>query len=95
MKTQLKPLTTPKGELRQNLTNEELARFRPAHEVLPDSLQKQLGMHRRGPQKTPTKVATSIRLSPDVLASFKATGSGWQKKIDEALRTFLREHPKF
>ncbi|MDO9058605.1 MAG: BrnA antitoxin family protein, partial [Bradyrhizobium sp.] len=40
----------------------------------------------RGPQKTPTKVAVSIRLSPDVLSHFKAKGPGWQSRIDEALR---------
>ena len=41
---------------------------------------------RRGPQKAPTKVAVSIRLSPDVVAHFKAKGPGWQSRIDEALR---------
>jgi uncharacterized protein (DUF4415 family) len=41
---------------------------------------------RRGPQKAPTKVAVSIRLSPDVLSHFKAKGPGWQSRIDEALR---------
>ena len=41
---------------------------------------------RRGPQKAPTKVAVSIRLSPDVVAHFKAKGPGWQSRIDDALR---------
>jgi uncharacterized protein (DUF4415 family) len=40
----------------------------------------------RGPQKAQTKVAVSIRLSPDVLSHFKASGPGWQSRIDEALR---------
>jgi uncharacterized protein (DUF4415 family) len=40
----------------------------------------------RGPQKAPTKVAVSIRLSPDVIAHFKAKGPGWQSRIDDALR---------
>ncbi|MDB5655256.1 MAG: hypothetical protein JWQ94_2869 [Tardiphaga sp.] len=44
------------------------------------------GIARRGPQKTPTKVAVSIRLSPDVVAHFKAKGPGWQSRIDDALR---------
>jgi uncharacterized protein (DUF4415 family) len=47
----------------------------------------------RGPQKTPTKKPIAIRLSPDVVADFKSTGAGWQSRIDEALRTFLKEHP--
>ena len=33
-----RPLTTPDGEVRDDLTDEELARFRPANEVLPPSL---------------------------------------------------------
>jgi len=47
----------------------------------------------RGPQKAPTKKAIAIRLSPDVVEDFKSTGAGWQSRIDEALRTYLREHP--
>ena len=38
------------------------------------------------------KKAVSIRLSPDVLSSFKATGRGWQTRIDNALRDWLKEH---
>lgn len=30
-----KPITTPDGELRRDLTSEELAHFKPASEVLP------------------------------------------------------------
>lgn len=40
----------------------------------------------RGPQKAATKVPVSIRLSPEVIAHFKAGGPGWQSRIDEALR---------
>ena len=47
----------------------------------------------RGPQIAPTKKSIAIRLSQDVLENFKATGSGWQSRIDDALRTFLKEHP--
>lgn len=47
----------------------------------------------RGPQKAPTKKAIAIRLSQDVVENFKSTGAGWQSRIDDALRTFLKEHP--
>ena len=40
----------------------------------------------RGGQKAPIKRAISIRVDPDVLATFKATGTGWQKRMNEALR---------
>ena len=40
----------------------------------------------RGPQATPTKVLTSIRLDADVLDFFKSKGNGYQSRINEALR---------
>ena len=40
----------------------------------------------RGPQKSPTKVLTTIRLDADVLAYFQAQGRGYQTRINEALR---------
>jgi uncharacterized protein (DUF4415 family) len=47
-------------------------------------------MKQRGPQKTPTKQMTTIRLSPEVMSAFKATGSGWQTRIDGALKDWLK-----
>ena len=40
----------------------------------------------RGPQATPTKVLTSVRLDADILEFFKSQGSGYQSRINEALR---------
>jgi len=84
------PLTNYEGEVRE-LTAEDLSTFKSAKEVLPSSLQKKLGV--RGPQKSPKKIATTIRLSPDVLETFKATGNGWQTRINTSLRQFILEHP--
>jgi uncharacterized protein (DUF4415 family) len=84
------PLTNDDGEVRE-LTAEDLSTFKSAQEVLPISLQNKLGV--RGPQKSPKKIATTIRLSPDVLETFKATGDGWQTRIDTSLRQFILEHP--
>ena len=39
----------------------------------------------RGPQIAPTKQLVSVRYSPEVLHYFKATGSGWQTRMNEAL----------
>ena len=83
------PLTSDEGEVRE-LSAADLRRFKPAHEVLPASLQKTLGMKQRGPQKNPTKQMTTIRLSPEVMSAFKATGSGWQTRIDGALKDWLK-----
>jgi uncharacterized protein (DUF4415 family) len=42
---------------------------------------------RRGrPKKAAPKETVNIRLDPDVLAHFRATGPGWQSRINEALR---------
>jgi uncharacterized protein (DUF4415 family) len=40
----------------------------------------------RGPQRRPTKVAVSLRLTREVVERFKAGGPGWQTRIDEALK---------
>ena len=40
----------------------------------------------RGKQKSATKQLVSLRLSPSVLEYFKATGPGWQTRIDEVLK---------
>ena len=40
----------------------------------------------RGPQLAPTKQQVTLRLDPDVLAKFRATGPGWQTRANEALR---------
>ena len=44
----------------------------------------------RGPQKTPTKVSTTIRLDADVLAYFRATGRGYQSQINDELRKVVK-----
>jgi uncharacterized protein (DUF4415 family) len=42
---------------------------------------------RRGRPVSPSpKVSTTIRLDPQVLEYFKATGPGWQTRINDALR---------
>ena len=46
----------------------------------------------RGEQKSPTKEATTIRLSPEVVAFFRAQGQGWQTRLDEVLREYVRTH---
>lgn len=73
-------------------TDAEFRRAKPAAEVLPESVHAMLGIRRRGPQKTPTKQVVTIRLSPDVVEAFKASGTGWQTRVDAALRDWLKTH---
>ncbi|OPF89897.1 BrnA antitoxin family protein [Rhodopseudomonas palustris] len=66
-------------------TEQDFANARPPEEILPPEILAQF-KNTRGPQKAPTKVPVSIRLSADVVEHYKATGPGWQSRIDETLR---------
>jgi len=88
-----KPMIDKDGEVRE-LTAADLKKFRPASEVLPPELQAKTGMRQHGPQKDPTKERITIRLSTSVVENFRATGPGWQSRIDSALRDWLKAHPK-
>ena len=48
----------------------------------------------RGPQVAPTKQLVSVRYSPEVLAFFKAGGTGWQTRMDEALTQWVSTQSK-
>jgi uncharacterized protein (DUF4415 family) len=43
----------------------------------------------RGPQKRPTKALVSLRLDRDVLATLRASGRGWQGRVNAMLRKAL------
>jgi uncharacterized protein (DUF4415 family) len=45
-----------------------------------------------GTHKDDTKQAVTVRYSPDVLEAFKATGPGWQARMNDALREWLGQH---
>lgn len=40
----------------------------------------------RGPQKSPTKTPISLRVDADVLERYRATGPGWQGRMNAILR---------
>lgn len=44
------------------------------------------------PPAAVTKERITIRLSPEVVGRFRATGDGWQTRIDEALKDWLKTH---
>lgn len=45
-----------------------------------------------GSTKEDAKQAVTVRYSPDVLAAFKATGAGWQARMNDALKDWLQTH---
>ena len=83
------PLIDDDGEVRE-LTSDDFKRFRPATEALTPSLRAKLGV--RGPQKSPPKDRITIRLSHEVVAHFRASGAGWQTRVDAALKDWLKTH---
>ncbi|MBT9461280.1 MAG: BrnA antitoxin family protein [Rugosibacter sp.] len=84
-----KPLINANDEVRE-LNATDMAKFKPAAEVLPLSLRKKLGV--RGTQKTPTKERITIRLSREVVNQFRESGEGWQTRVDAALQDWLKNH---
>ena len=64
-------------------TRNDFAKAKRLDEILPDLART---IRRRGKQKAPTKQAVSIRLDADVLKAYKATGAGWQSRINDDLR---------
>jgi uncharacterized protein (DUF4415 family) len=45
------------------------------------------------PKSQSSKVLLSIRYSPEVIDYFRATGPGWQTRIDRALKEWINAHP--
>lgn len=86
-----KPLTDDEGEVRE-LMSADLKDFRAAEEILSPPVMQKLGVRGRAGQETPTKERITIRLSRDVVENFRATGEGWQTRLDAALRDWLQTH---
>ena len=57
--------------------------------ALPDSLQAKL---RGRPKAAVTKERITIRLSQEVVEQFRASGDGWQTRMDAALKDWLKTH---
>ncbi|MBK5912742.1 BrnA antitoxin family protein [Rhodocyclus purpureus] len=69
-------------------TAEDLKRAVPFSQ-LPESLQTKL---RGRPKAAVTKERITIRLSPEVVERFRASGNGWQTRMDAALKDWLKTH---
>jgi len=46
-------------------------------------------VHRGRPAGTGKKTQTTVRISKEVLAFFRASGRGWQTRLDEALKKYV------
>lgn len=70
------------------LTEQDRAHARPFADVFPE-LAAKLETERRArgrPKSDARKVSVTLRLDQDIIASYRATGPGWQSRMNEALR---------
>lgn len=68
------------------LTEEEMKSARPFKEVFPDIAEKMEKAVRGRPKADVTKKPVTIRLDPDLVEHYKATGKGWQSRMNDDLR---------
>ncbi|MFI3122499.1 MAG: BrnA antitoxin family protein [Methylococcales bacterium] len=81
------------------LDDNAFAHARLASDVLmelfdPEIVSEMLGSPKGRPPIQNPKKLTSVRFDPDILDSFKATGKGWQTRMNDALREWLNDHPE-
>ena len=65
-------------------TPTDFANARPFAEVFPELA---ASLRKRGPART--KEAVSIRLDTEIVAKLRASGPGWQSRVNDALRRFV------
>ncbi|TXK98666.1 hypothetical protein BMR02_08750 [Methylococcaceae bacterium HT1] len=72
------------------LSDEELAQLKPVTEFseLESAVKASVGR----PMSNNPKKSINIRLSPEVLEYFRATGKGWQTRMDSVLREYVESH---
>ncbi|CAN7601807.1 BrnA antitoxin of type II toxin-antitoxin system [compost metagenome] len=81
-----------------SLPTEQIKRMRSARKVLEQVVGKEKAdelVKRRGRPAKPAgerKVNQTLRIDPDVLDAYKATGTGWQTLMNDALRDYARSH---
>ena len=68
------------------LTKAELAQARPFSEAFPELAEKMRRSLGGRPPLARPKRAVSIRLDQDVIDKLKASGPGWQSRINELLK---------
>lgn len=65
---------------------------RPATEEELNAALESYRAKRGRPAGSGTKEQVAIRLDRDVLAAFRASGAGWQTRMNAALRDWLKTH---
>lgn len=78
-------LIGPDPEIERPSTDEELAQFRPFTEVFPDLAESIRRGRGRPPLESPKQQVT-LRLDADVLERLRASGKGWQGRVNDVLK---------
>ncbi len=86
----LPPDDAPFDDDNPEWTEEMFARARPPEELPPDVLAA-FPRTRGRPVKARPKIRVAVRLDPDVVEHFRATGPGWQTRINDALVRMVRK----
>ncbi len=78
-------------------TDEDFAHAKPASAALPGlvgtaTAREMLRPKRGRPVSANPKAHVNLRLDPDVVAAFRATGRGWQTRLNAALKDWLKNH---
>jgi uncharacterized protein (DUF4415 family) len=81
------PLTDEEGEVRE-LTREDFRGMRPVREAMPDLIEAMAEFRRKlgRPKVEAPKIHIGFRLAADVVASIKASGPGYNARVEQALR---------
>lgn len=89
-------MTNAEGEVRE-LSEKDFKQMRPAAEVFTELFGSERAaemLKPKGgrPRKVSPKIFTGIRLDADVLEAFRSTGKGWQTRMNDALKDWLKNH---
>lgn len=83
------------GEDIPEWTEEDFKRARPMREMFPEIVEAfERARGQRGQQKAPTKERIGLRLDSAVVRHFRATGPGWQTRINDVLADYVKQQGK-
>lgn len=86
------PLTDEDGEVRE-LEAEDFEHFRPMIEVFPEIVEAfERSRGQRGAQKSEVKDRIGLRLDHNIVEHFRATGPGWQSRINDILAEHIKRN---
>jgi uncharacterized protein (DUF4415 family) len=79
------------------LTKDWFAKAKPTNNILPKLFAKKMATQLLAPKRgrpplLTTKEHINIRIDADVLSAFKKSGTGWQTRVNDALRDWFKNH---